>query len=96
MTYAAIPALRQEPSLAAQYEPLLTSESYDFGLRAPRQGGLLAGMSMTEKQGGSDVRANTTTAVPQPDGTYRWSATSGSPRRPCATCSSPWPRPRPG
>jgi putative acyl-CoA dehydrogenase len=72
MTYAAIPALRQEPSLAAIYEPLLTSESYDFGLRAPLgKSGLLAGMSMTEKQGGSDVRANTTTAVPQTDGTYR-------------------------
>jgi putative acyl-CoA dehydrogenase len=72
MTYAAIPALRQSPELAATYEPLLSIESYDFGLRAPlTKTGLLAGMSMTEKQGGSDVRANTTTATEQPDGTYR-------------------------
>ncbi|GAA2727322.1 acyl-CoA dehydrogenase family protein [Actinocorallia aurantiaca] len=72
MTYAAVPALRQQPDLAALYEPLLTSEVYDFGLRAPLgKRGLIAGMSMTEKQGGSDVRANTTTAAPQPDGAYR-------------------------
>ena len=72
MTYAAVPALRHNPDLAAQYEPLLTAATYDFGLRAPlTKQGLLAGMSMTEKQGGSDVRANTTTARPEPDGTYR-------------------------
>ncbi|MFB4295809.1 acyl-CoA dehydrogenase family protein [Actinomadura sp. NTSP31] len=72
MTYAAVPALRQSPELAAQYEPLLARPEYDFGLRAPlTKNALLAGMSMTEKQGGSDVRANTTQAAPQPDGTYR-------------------------
>ncbi|GIJ31040.1 isovaleryl-CoA dehydrogenase [Micromonospora sediminimaris] len=72
MTYAAVPALRHAPDLAARYEPLLTARSYDFGLREPqRKQGLLAGMSMTEKQGGSDVRANTTTARPTPDGSYR-------------------------
>ncbi|KPC59677.1 acyl-CoA dehydrogenase family protein [Streptomyces chattanoogensis] len=72
MTYAAIPALRAAPELAAQYEPLLASRTYDFGLRAPlTKSGLIAGMSMTEKQGGSDVRANTTRAVPAGDGTYR-------------------------
>ncbi|MEV4463836.1 isovaleryl-CoA dehydrogenase [Micromonospora echinofusca] len=72
MTYAVVPALRHAPELAARYEPLLTATSYDFGLRAPlAKRGLLAGMSMTEKQGGSDVRANTTTARPEPDGTYR-------------------------
>lgn len=72
MTYAAVPALRAAPDLAAQYEPLLTARSYDFGLRAPlTKSGLIAGMSMTEKQGGSDVRANTTRAVPAGDGTYR-------------------------
>jgi putative acyl-CoA dehydrogenase len=72
MTYAAVPALRRSPELAARYEPLLSAASYDFGLRAPlTKTGLLAGMSMTEKQGGSDVRANTTTATAQPDGTYR-------------------------
>ncbi|MGW4153186.1 acyl-CoA dehydrogenase family protein [Micromonospora chersina] len=72
MTYAAVPALRHAPDLAARYEPLLTSTAYDFGLRAPlTKRGLLAGMSMTEKQGGSDVRANSTVAHPDPDGTYR-------------------------
>lgn len=72
MTYAAVPALRHAPDLAARYEPLLTSTAYDFGLRAPlTKRGLLAGMSMTEKQGGSDVRANSTVAHPDPDGSYR-------------------------
>ncbi|BDH59481.1 hypothetical protein MTP03_44200 [Tsukamurella sp. PLM1] len=51
---------------------MLTAKEYDFGLRAPLgKRGLIAGMSMTEKQGGSDVRANTTRAIPQSDGTYR-------------------------
>ncbi|GEM30255.1 acyl-CoA dehydrogenase [Nocardia neocaledoniensis NBRC 108232] len=72
MTYAVVPALRANPELAARYEPLLTSAVYDPELRVPASKlGLTAGMSMTEKQGGSDVRANTTTAVPQPDGSYR-------------------------
>ncbi len=72
MTYAVVPALRATPALAAQYEPLLTSRDYDFGLRAPlTKRGLIAGMSMTEKQGGSDVRANTTRAVAAADGSYR-------------------------
>ncbi|HEX4701883.1 MAG TPA: acyl-CoA dehydrogenase family protein [Pseudonocardiaceae bacterium] len=72
MTYAVVPALRRQPDLAAVYEPLLASREYDFGLRPPTtKRGLIAGMSMTEKQGGSDVRANTTTATPLADGTYR-------------------------
>ncbi|MER7455697.1 isovaleryl-CoA dehydrogenase [Micromonospora sp. NPDC126480] len=72
MTYAAVPALRHAPELAERYEPLLAASTYDPGLRSPLgKRGLLAGMSMTEKQGGSDVRANTTTARPEPDGTYR-------------------------
>ncbi|MFC0602429.1 acyl-CoA dehydrogenase family protein [Streptomyces palmae] len=72
MTYAAVPALRAEPELAAAYEPLLASRVYDFGLRPPLgKRGLIAGMSMTEKQGGSDVRTNTTAAVPASDGSYR-------------------------
>ena len=69
MTYSVIPALRHAPDLAATFEPLLTSRSYDPGLRVPKSG-LLAGMAMTEKQGGSDVRANTTGAVPAGDGSY--------------------------
>jgi putative acyl-CoA dehydrogenase len=65
MTYASVPALRHDPQLAASFEPGLRSRVYDFGLRpAGTKRGLLAGMSMTEKQGGSDVRAITTVAVP--------------------------------
>ena len=65
MTYAVVPALRHAPELAAIYEPLLASRVYDPGLRVPAtKRGLLAGMAMTEKQGGSDVGANTTTASP--------------------------------
>ncbi len=72
MTYAAVPALRATPELAAWLEPLLAAPEYDFGLREPSgKRGLIAGMSMTEKQGGSDVRTNTTTATPHADGTYR-------------------------
>ncbi|GAA3060997.1 acyl-CoA dehydrogenase family protein [Actinokineospora globicatena] len=71
MTYAAIPALRHEPGLAERYEPGLLSSAYDFGMRpAEAKAGLLVGMSMTEKQGGSDVRVNSTTATPSGDGTY--------------------------
>ena len=67
MTYAAVPALRHAPGLAARYELLLTACTYDPGLRPPEgKRGLLSGMAMTEKQGGSDVRANTTRAEPIP------------------------------
>jgi putative acyl-CoA dehydrogenase len=72
MTYAAVPALRHQPDLAARFEPLLAARCYDPGLRAPDgKAGLLAGMAMTEKQGGSDVRANTTRAVPDGPGRYQ-------------------------
>jgi putative acyl-CoA dehydrogenase len=65
MTYAVVPALRRQPELATVYEPLLVSRVYDPGLRTPTEKrGLLAGMGMTEKQGGSDVRSNSTTATP--------------------------------
>lgn len=65
MTYAAVPALRADDDLAAEWEPLLTAPQYDPGLRpASSKAGVLAGMGMTEKQGGSDVRANTTKAEP--------------------------------
>jgi putative acyl-CoA dehydrogenase len=63
MTFAAVPALRAEPALAAEWEPRLTA--LRFGPE-----GALCGMAMTERQGGSDVRANTTTARPAGDGTY--------------------------
>ena len=71
MTYAVVPALRHNADLAALFEPLLTSREYDPELKVPAtKPGITAGMSMTEKQGGSDVRAGTTTAVPNADGTY--------------------------
>jgi putative acyl-CoA dehydrogenase len=63
MTYAAVPALRDgAPELAARWEPVLTLDDYE-------RGGL-AGMAMTERQGGSDVRANITRAEPDGDGDY--------------------------
>ena len=69
MTYAAVPALRVQPELAAVWEPLLTACTYDPGLRPPAgKAGALCGMAMTERQGGSDVRANTTEAVPAQGG----------------------------
>jgi putative acyl-CoA dehydrogenase len=71
MTYAVVPALRHNPELAKVYEPLLASRSYDPELKVPTtKAGITAGMSMTEKQGGSDVRAGTTQATPNADGTY--------------------------
>jgi len=66
MTYSVIPAIRKQPELAAEWEPRFLSLEYD-GERlvpAPDKKGALCGMAMTEKQGGSDVRANTTTATP--------------------------------
>jgi putative acyl-CoA dehydrogenase len=66
MTYSVIPALRRQPELAAEWEPRFLSLRYD-GERlrpAPEKAGALCGMGMTEKQGGSDVRANTTAATP--------------------------------
>ncbi len=63
MTYAAVPALRDgAPELAAEWEPRLTALDYDCGA--------LAGMAMTERQGGSDVRANITRAEDAGDGWY--------------------------
>jgi putative acyl-CoA dehydrogenase len=71
MTYAVVPALRHNPELAAVYEPLLSSRVYDPELKVPAtKAGITAGMSMTEKQGGSDVRAGTSAALPNGDGSY--------------------------
>jgi putative acyl-CoA dehydrogenase len=65
MTYSVIPALRKQPELAAEWEPRFMSLIYDKELRpADQKPGALCGMGMTEKQGGSDVRTNTTTATP--------------------------------
>ncbi|HEY0395021.1 MAG TPA: isovaleryl-CoA dehydrogenase [Candidatus Elarobacter sp.] len=71
MTYAAVPVLRRRADLAALFEPVLTSTTYDPALRPLRtKNGALCGMAMTEKQGGSDVRANTTRAEPFDGDTY--------------------------
>src|SRR5215218_6509574 len=65
MTYSVIPALRTQPELAAEWEPRLLSAAYDpRNAPAAAKSGALAGMGMTEKQGGTDVRANTTVARP--------------------------------
>jgi putative acyl-CoA dehydrogenase len=72
MTYAAVPALRADDAIAKEWTPLLASTTYDPGLRPlAEKRGALAGMGMTEKQGGSDVRANVTEARPTSvDGEY--------------------------
>jgi putative acyl-CoA dehydrogenase len=65
MTYSVIPALRTQPELAAEWEPRFLSSTYDpANAPAPEKAGALAGMGMTEKQGGTDVRANATVARP--------------------------------
>jgi putative acyl-CoA dehydrogenase len=65
MTYSVIPALRSQPELADEWEPRFLSAAYDpRNLPAPQKTGALAGMGMTEKQGGTDVRANSTVARP--------------------------------
>ncbi|MDK3020824.1 isovaleryl-CoA dehydrogenase [Pseudodonghicola flavimaris] len=71
MTYAAIPALRHAPDLAEKWIPKLISPDYDpRSLPMEEKTGCTIGMGMTEKQGGSDVRANTTRAIRQADGSY--------------------------
>jgi putative acyl-CoA dehydrogenase len=71
MTHAAVPALRAQPELAAEWEPRLTALDYDPGLRpADEKRGVLCGMAMTERQGGSDVRANLMAARALGDGEY--------------------------
>ncbi|WP_031005210.1 acyl-CoA dehydrogenase family protein [Streptomyces sp. NRRL F-5727] len=65
MTHAAVPALRAEPELAAVWEPLAASRVYERELLpVAGKAGVLLGMGLTEKQGGSDVRAVTTSARP--------------------------------
>ncbi len=63
MTFSCLAAMRVEPELVREWEPRITSPVYDPRFRpAPEKSGVLVGMAMTEKQGGSDVRANTTRA----------------------------------
>lgn len=73
MTYAVTPALRDNPAIYADWTPKLAARAYDPALRLWRdKPGVTMGMGMTEKQGGSDVRANTTQAVL--DGQDAWGA----------------------
>jgi putative acyl-CoA dehydrogenase len=69
MTHSAVPVLAASPALAQQWRPRLFSREYDGTLAAGKTSALF-GMAMTEKQGGSDVRANTTLAVSAGDGRY--------------------------
>lgn len=65
MTFSCVPALKKQPDVLAAFESALMSNQYDSRfIPADQKRGLLVGMSMTEKQGGSDVRANTTEAKP--------------------------------
>ncbi|HSM96608.1 MAG TPA: acyl-CoA dehydrogenase family protein [Rhizomicrobium sp.] len=71
MTYACLPALRHQPDVAREWEPRIVAGNYDPASRpAKDKAGVTIGMAMTEKQGGSDVRANTTRALKQDDGSY--------------------------
>ncbi len=68
MTRASVAALAVEPALAAKVVPKITTRSYDATFRPwSEKPGMTLGMGMTEKQGGTDVRANTTTATPAGD-----------------------------
>jgi putative acyl-CoA dehydrogenase len=65
MTYGAVPALRRQAGIAADWLPRIFSRKYDPAFRpATEKSGVLIGMGMTEKQGGSDLRANVTRAEP--------------------------------
>ncbi|KCZ90153.1 acyl-CoA dehydrogenase family protein [Hyphomonas jannaschiana] len=71
MTYACVPALQSTPEIADAWIPRVQASSYDPNfIPADRKTGVTIGMAMTEKQGGSDVRANTTRAVPDGQGGY--------------------------
>lgn len=88
MTYSVVPALRRQPELAAIWEPMINSNVYDGRFQpAFSKTAITLGMGMTEKQGGSDVRANTTRALAIADadraGSTRSRVTSGFALRLC-------------
>ena len=69
MTYSVLPALRMAPSIAEEWIPRILSTEYDHrDIPANEKSGAMIGMFMTEKQGGSDVRANSTFARPDGEG----------------------------
>ncbi|WP_121222988.1 acyl-CoA dehydrogenase family protein, partial [Pseudomonas aeruginosa] len=72
MTHAVVPALLHSPEISKEWVSRITSGRYDpRTVPATQKGGVTIGMGMTEKQGGSDVRRNTTRAIAQADGSYR-------------------------
>jgi putative acyl-CoA dehydrogenase len=72
MTYGSVPTLRHAPGIAAEWLPRIFSRNYDRSFRpAKLKSAALVGMGMTENQGGSDLRTNTTRAEPAGDGSYR-------------------------
>jgi putative acyl-CoA dehydrogenase len=72
MTYGSVPTLRQTPEIAKQWLPKIFSREYDRRFRPLAQkASALIGMGMTENQGGSDLRTNTTRAEPAGDGAFR-------------------------
>ena len=72
MTYGSVPTLRHAPAIAAEWLPRIFSRDYDRRFRPARlKSAALIGMGMTENQGGSDLRTNTTRAEPAGDGTFR-------------------------
>ncbi|HTS91589.1 MAG TPA: acyl-CoA dehydrogenase family protein [Stellaceae bacterium] len=65
MTFASIPALRHDRALHDEWAPLINRAAYDpRAMHAKAKSGITVGMAMTEKQGGSDLRATITTARP--------------------------------
>jgi putative acyl-CoA dehydrogenase len=71
MTYGSVPTLRHAPAIAAEWLPRIFSREYDSRFRPARlKSAVLIGMGMTENQGGSDLRTNTTRAEPAGDGTH--------------------------
>jgi putative acyl-CoA dehydrogenase len=72
MTYGAVPALRHAPDVAKPWLPKIFARDYDKRFRPVKEKtSALIGMGMTENQGGSDLRTNTTRAEPAGDGTFR-------------------------
>lgn len=72
MTYGSVPTLKQNSAVAAEWLPRIFGRKYDPRfVPASQKGAALIGMGMTENQGGSDLRTNTTRAEPSGDGSYR-------------------------
>ena len=71
MTNASLATIARSPELAAHWAPRILSRIYDSAERpAAQKNGATVGMGMTERQGGSDIRSNTTAATPRKDGLW--------------------------